>query len=300
MAIKDQAASVLARLLNKAKEQGVEHSQLLMLFAQEEFMRRLATSRYAENLVLKGGLLLYLMSGFEGRPTMDADYLLQRHPNDEDSVRKMLEHILSQKTANDFMRFEIKSLKPIAIQQHYHGMTASLLAFIKQVRIPFSIDFGVGDVIFPAPIRSVYESLLSDQVAPSVLTYSLESTIAEKYDAIVQRKEQTSRMKDFYDIYSLCKQRKFDGAVLQKAIRETLLYRGTLHTSETFNQIVALANNGEMLTKWRYFLRDTAIDTISFEETINGISQFLGPVVEAIAKNEDYRSRWEPCSGWDS
>lgn len=300
MAIKDKAASVLARLLNKAREQGVEHSQLLMLFAQEEFIRRLALSRYADNLVLKGGLLLFLLSRFEGRPTMDADYLLRHYPNDEASMRDMLEHIFAQETANDFMRFEIKSLKPIAIQQHYHGVTASLLAFIKQVRIPFSIDFGVGDVIFPAPERTVYDSLLSDQESPSVLSYSLESTIAEKYDAIVLRKEQTSRMKDFYDIYSLSKQRTFNGAILQKALRETLHYRGTRHTPETFGQITSLADNADMKTKWHYFLRDTALESIPFEKIIEGISQFLGPVIDAMVKDEEYQARWEPQHGWHS
>ena len=76
----DMGASVIARLKNKAKETGKPFQLHLQLFCQEEFLRRLAASCYAENLVLKGGLFIYTLTNFESRATVDIDFLLQQFP----------------------------------------------------------------------------------------------------------------------------------------------------------------------------------------------------------------------------
>lgn len=276
----------------------MEHTQLLMLFAQEEFIRRAVTSQYSDNLVLKGGLLLYMTNGFIGRPTMDADYLLQNYPNDEDSIRRLLEHILSQDSENDFVRFEIVKLKRIAEGQHYHGMQAKLCAYIKRVRIPFSIDFGVGDVVIPGPSLVIYNSILKEEALLSVLSYSMESIIAEKYDAIAHRLGQTSRMKDFYDIYTMSRQREFDGSILLRAIRETLIYRKRLHTSSTFAKICSLASDQDIQKRWVNFLRDMDFEKLPFENVMAAIAQFLGPVIKALTEGSQYSSTWSRELGW--
>lgn len=104
----DMAASVLAKLKNKAKEQGIPLQQLLNLFCQEEFIRRLSGSKYKENLILKGGFLLYSISGFTTRPTVDADYLLKNYSNDLDAIEKLVTEIISFPSENNFVRFEIR------------------------------------------------------------------------------------------------------------------------------------------------------------------------------------------------
>ena len=130
----DMGASVLARLKNKAAETGRSNQLCLQLFCQEEFLRRLEKSRYAENLVLKGGLFLYTLTNFDSRVTMDVDFLLRQMPNTPEQLRSVLEEIIAAETGNDFITFEIKSIAPIAIAKKYAGIGASLIGRIKNTR----------------------------------------------------------------------------------------------------------------------------------------------------------------------
>ncbi|HHV06764.1 MAG TPA: hypothetical protein GXX69_00925 [Firmicutes bacterium] len=172
------AASVLARLRNKSKEQGIPFQQLLNLFCQEEFVRRLTKSRYKENLILKGGFLLYSLSGFTTRPTVDADYLLKNHSNNMAAIERLITEIISLPSKNDFVEFEIRGLEIISEIKEYHGIRVKLVGIIGRTKTPFNIDFGVGDIIVPSPIERTLPVLLPEFEKPVVLTYSLESTVA--------------------------------------------------------------------------------------------------------------------------
>ena len=97
----DMGASVLARLKNKAAETGRSNQLCLQLFCQEEFLRRVEKSRYAENLVLKGGLFLYTLTNFDSRVTMDVDFLLRQMPNTPEQLRSVLEEIITTDVGND-------------------------------------------------------------------------------------------------------------------------------------------------------------------------------------------------------
>ena len=210
----DVAASVLARLKNKANESGRTYQLCLQLFCQEEFLRRLEESKYAENLVLKGGLFIYTITDFDSRVTMDIDFLLRKVPNTPEQLKTVLEEIISAPTGNDFVTYEIKSVAPIAVAKKYAGIGASLVARIKNTKTPLNIDFGVGDVIVPKYEKRKIPTQLEDFSAPAVNTYSLETTIAEKIDAILNLMEFSSRMKDYYDIYYLANKFDFDGVLL--------------------------------------------------------------------------------------
>lgn len=140
----DIAASVLARLKNKAAKSGRSYHLCLQLFCQEEFLRRLEKSKYAENLVLKGGLFLYSLTDFDSRVTADVDFLLRKMPNTPEQLQAILEEIIATETGNDFITFEIKNVAPIAVAKKYAGIGASLVARIKNTKTPFGIDFGVG------------------------------------------------------------------------------------------------------------------------------------------------------------
>ncbi len=199
----DIAASVLARLKNKAAESGRTYQLCLQLFCQEEFLRRLEKSRYADNLILKGGLFIYSITNFDSRVTVDVDFLLRKVPNTPEKLKPVLEEIIGTSMGNDFVRFEIKEIAPIAVVKKYAGIGVSLVARIKNTRTPFSIDFGVGDVIVPKQEKRKIPTQLDNFPAPTVNTYSLETTIAEKIDAILSLMEFSSRMKDYYDIYYL-------------------------------------------------------------------------------------------------
>jgi len=177
----DIAASVLARLKNKAAESGRSYQLCLQLFCQEEFLRRLEKSKYAENLVLKGGLFIYTLTDFDSRITVDIDFLLLQMPNTPEQLKAVLEEIIATPTGNDFITFEIKNVAPIAVAKKYAGIGVSVVARIKNTRTPFNIDFGVGDVIVPKQEKRKIPTQLSDFDAPMVNTYSVET--AEKVDA---------------------------------------------------------------------------------------------------------------------
>ena len=292
----DIGASVLAKLKNKAKASGISYQQCLQLFFQEEFLRRLATSKYSENFVLKGGLFIYTLTNFESRATMDIDFLMRGLKNDFNQMDEIIAEILETPTGNDYVVFKASKTQPIAIHRKYHGVSTQIIGHIKNVRVPFNVDIGVGDVIVPYPEKRNIQTQLDGYDKPEILTYSLESTVAEKFDAILQRFELTGRMKDFYDIYYLSCTFKFDGQKLQTAIKETLQHRGTLYEWDSFNRVLALVDDDSMHIKWRYFLKTINNAEISFNEIIQGIKEFLEPVWNDIIQDNEFLYSWKPTS----
>ena len=266
----DIAASVLARLKNKATESGRSYQLCLQLFCQEEFLRRLEKSKYADNLILKGGLFIYSVTDFDSRVTVDVDFLLRKVPNTPEQLKPVLEEIIETSTGNDFITFEIKEIVPIAIA--------------KNTKTPFSIDFGVGDVIVPKQEKRKIPTQLDDFPAPTVNTYSLETTIAEKIDAILSLMEFSSRMKDYYDIYYLANKFDFDGSTLTEALKKTFENRGHTFTVEQFAQVMGFGNDEAMKKKWKAFCRKINTNTEDYEIVLRKINRFLSkPFAAAIA-----------------
>lgn len=289
----DIAASVLAKLKNKARASGISYQQCLQLFFQEEFLRRLAGSPYAENFILKGGLFIYTLTQFESRATVDVDFLMRGLNNDLNHMDEMIAEILAVDTGNDYVTFKAAKSQPIALQCKYHGVSTQITGLIKNVRVPFHVDIGIGDVIVPKAERRKIKTQLEGYAQPEILTYSLESTIAEKFDAILQRFELTGRMKDFYDIYYLSKTFDFDGLRLQTAIQKTLESRGTAYEKDSFARVLALEDDDQMHTKWRYFLKTLGNSGLSFTEVMQGIRVFLSPVWQALVTENEFLRCWK-------
>ena len=288
----DRAASVLARLRNKAKESGISYQQCLQLFFQEEFLRKLSASPYKDNLILKGGLFIYTLTNFESRATVDVDFMLRGLSNDMARMDEIIADILAVPTGNDFITFKALPTEPIAANRKYHGVSTQITGYIKNVRVPFSVDIGVGDVIVPSARERTIKTQLDDFDAPEIMTYSLESTIAEKLDAILQRFELTGRMKDFYDIYYLSQTFDFDGLKLQTAIAETIQNRGTDYNADSFKRITELVDDENMQIRWRHFLRSLHNPDIPFSQVMDGIVSFIGPVWDAFLKEEEFQKQW--------
>ena len=292
----DVAASVLARLKNKANESGKSYQLCLQLFCQEEFLRRLEKSKYAENLVLKGGLFIYSLTDFDSRVTVDVDFLLRQIPNTPEQLKAVLEEIIATPTGNDFITFEIKDVAPIAVAKKYAGIGASVVARIKNTRTPFSIDFGVGDVIVPKQEKRKIPTQLSDFDAPTVNTYSLETTVAEKIDAILSLMEFSSRMKDYYDIYYLANKFDFDGGTLTKALKKTFENRGHSFTVEQFKQILTFGNDNAMQKKWKAFCKKIDTKTDDYNTVLRTIKAFLTKPFTAVVKGNEYTKQWSTAS----
>ncbi len=289
----DKAASVLAKLRNKAKASGISYQQCLQLFVQEEFLRKLSKSGYEDTLILKGGLFIYTLTNFESRATIDVDFLLRGHPNSIDDIKDLIGKIIDTSTGNDYIEMRAKGFEEISPQRKYHGVSTQIIAQIKNVRVPFNIDIGVGDIIFPRAEKRTINTQLPDFETPIIKTYSLESTIAEKFDAILQRFELTSRMKDFYDIYYLSRTFDFEGTKLQSAIFETLQWRGTPYNRDSFKRVASLANDEDMQKRWKYFLKTIKDDTLEFPFIIAEIQTFLEPVFDAIVNENEWQKVWK-------
>lgn len=197
----NEAKSVIARLKNESKKSGKSLQLHLQLFCQEEVLRRIAKSSYAENFILKGGLLIYTLSGYQGRATVDMDFLMRAIENSLDKVEEVVREIINTSTGNDFITYDIIDCEKISVDRKYNGISVKLIANIANTKTPLHMDFGVGDVIVPNTEKRKIITQLDTFEAVEIITYSLESTVAEKIDAILQRFELTSRMKDFYDIY---------------------------------------------------------------------------------------------------
>ena len=288
----DIAASVLARLKNKAAESGRSYQLCLQLFCQEEFLRRLEKSKYAENLVLKGGLFIYSITDFDSRVTVDVDFLLRKVPNTPEQLKSVLEEIISTPTGNDFITFEIRNIAPIAVTKKYAGIGASLVARIKNTKTPFSIDFGVGDVIVPKQEKRKIPTQLEDFTAPTVNTYSFETTIAEKLDAILSLMEFSSRMKDYYDIYYLANKFNFDGATHTEALRRTYENRGHAFTVEQFEQVMAFDDDEAMQKKWKAFVRKIKTKTDDYATVLRTIKAFLIKPFTAAIESKEFAEQW--------
>ena len=288
----DRGASVLARLKNKAKESGRSYQLCLQLFCQEEFLRRLENSKYAENFVLKDGLFIYSITEFDSRVTVDIDFLLKKVPNTPERLKSVMEEIINTPTDNNFIKFEIRNVAPIAVAKKYAGIGVSLIAQINNTKTPVSIDLGVGDIIVPNQERRRIPTQLNDFSAPIVNTYSLETTIAEKIDAILSLMEFSSRMKDYYDIYYLANKFDFDGAILTKALKRTFENREHIFTIEQFEQVVSFDHDEMMNKKWKAFCRKIDVKTEDYSTILQTINVFLANPFRAAAQSKEYIAHW--------
>ncbi len=293
----DVANSVLARLKNKAKESGRSFQLCLQLFCQEEFLRRLEKSKYVDNLVLKGGLFIYSLTEFDSRVTVDVDFLLKRMPNTPEQLRKVVEEIIAVETGNDFMTFEIKDVAPIAVAKKYAGIGVTLNGKIKNTRTPFSIDFGVGDVIVPKQEKRRIPTQLDDFVAPVINTYSIETMVAEKIDAILSLMEFSSRMKDYYDVYYLSHKFDFEGKVLCEALSKTFTNREHNFTIEQFKQIMTFDSDDGMQKKWKAFTKKIDVEMEEFPMILRSIIAFLWEPYIAVIEGSIFQKQWDLKEG---
>lgn len=293
MAVTDKGASVLARLKNRSKETKLPMQMHLRLFCQEEFMRRLSKSRYADNLILKGGLQINIMTNFESRATIDADFLLKDLPNSTDDLKRVVNEIISVKTGNDFIELAADSFEVISPKRKYAGVSCKITAKINNTKTPFTIDFGVGDVIVPKPEKRIFPVQLEGFETPEVITYSLESTIAEKFESAIEKLELNSRMKDFYDIYYLACMYSFDGRVLQEAVYRTFEKRGTPYNRDSLIRVVGMGEDSEMNKRWQNFLKQLKQNEPEFKEVLDVINRFLEPIWSAMIEEDEFFGEWD-------
>jgi len=225
--VRNMDASVKARLKNIAKEYKKTFNLILQLYMQERLLYRLSVSEYKDNFVLKGGLFLFSMTGFTGRPTRDIDFLAYQISNDMESIKEIFKNICKIEY-NDSIVFDSNSVsvEEIKKEAEHGGIRVKLTGYLGKAKEMLWVDIGFNDIVVPEVITADYPVLL-DMDYPKIKMYSFESVVAEKFEAIVSLGELNSRMKDFYDIFTLLSEKKFNRDILQNAIVETFKRRGT-------------------------------------------------------------------------
>ena len=186
---------------NIAKGDSGKSQLLIRNYAMERFLERVALSKYKDNFILKGGMLVSAMVGLQNRATMDIDTTIRNLPLDVEHARQIVEEIAAV-PIDDNIHFEIKDVSNIMDEAEYGGVRLSLDAFLDTTKIPLKIDISTGDVITPAEITYRYK-LMFEQRYISLWAYTLETVLAEKIETVLSRTIFNTRLRDFYDLYIL-------------------------------------------------------------------------------------------------
>lgn len=298
--IKDVAASVRQRLLNNARATGRPFQEVLQYFAMERFLYRLTQSDHADKFVLKGALMFSVWKAPTTRSTRDID-LLAHMENDVEAVTAVIRHVCKQDVEPDGLVFDAKSVRGMVIKEEadYEGVRVTFLGKLQNARLSMQIDVGFGDVVVPSASIAQYPTIL-DMAPPKIYGYSRETTVAEKFEALVQLGQLNSRMKDFFDIWLLSRQFDFDGSTLARAIESTFVNRGTTIAKEPVGLSTAFASDRTKQAQWNAFLRKSrfGLAVPDLAQVIETMADFLRPVAEAVRKGVEFDAYWQAPGPW--
>ncbi|MEW6737692.1 MAG: nucleotidyl transferase AbiEii/AbiGii toxin family protein [Acidobacteriota bacterium] len=300
--IKDLAASVRARLLQYSKNTGRSFNEILLYYSIERFLFRLSCSKYRERLILKGGLLIQILQGQHGRTTKDID-LLGRLDNSLENIKTIIRECVTLEVPNDGIVFIADSIRTeeIAKDSEYQGVRVNLNWTLGQIKQTLKLDIGFGDAVVPQPTWIDYPEMLNFG-KPRILGYSSESVIAEKFQAMIELDITNSRLKDFFDIWSLSQTQAFDGMILSKAIRTTFERRTTAIPIELPVALTEeFANNPQKQRQWKSFLNQLGLTTQEeLSQIISMLGNFLIPVCQALISGRAFDQYWPAAGPWQA
>ncbi len=301
--LRNVPASIHARLLGFAKTESRDFNQVLTQYFQERLLDRLARSSHADQFALKGALLFVAIDrdGLEmrGRPTKDIDFEALARKPEPGAVRTMFAEIAALPSEpDDGVLFAVKDIdvEQIMAEDKYDGVRLRVPAFLGKVRGRIQIDIGFGDAITPEPRRVAFPTLLDGYTPPQLLTYPLETVVAEKFEAAIDLAEANTRMKDFRDLYVLAVTTPFEGAVVAEAVARTFHRRGTSMSAGSTVMTDGFARDAERQAAWVGYLRKERIDTVpsSFQSVMPVILDLVGPPFRAASDGSTFAGRWDP------
>ena len=253
---RNMAASVRARLLNRARDSRQDFNLVLTRYAIERLLYRISVSPYADQFLLKGALLFDLWFDIPHRPTRDADFLgfgsaaLPR-------IERIFRELCTQES-DDGVVFTPESVKVSDIRKeaNYDGVRVIMLGLIDGARCHVQIDIGFGDAVTPDPEEVDYPVILEDFAAPRLRVYPRYTVVAEKFEALTSLGIANSRMKDYFDLWILARHSDFDGTTLSRAVQATFDRRNTpLRLDPPLGLTDTFANDSQKNTQWRAFLK---------------------------------------------
>ena len=296
-------ASVRARLRNKMHDTGLEFQFLLTRYACERFLYRLGASSLRDRCILKGASLLAVWMDEPYRATRDID-VLALDGSDESYVRQVVATICEVPCAEDAMTFDLSSVRvfPIRTGQEQPSQRVKLTSRLGNARIPVQVDIGFGDIVVPGPEDVQFPTLLDGMAAPAVRAYPRVSSVAEKFEAIVQLGRQNSRMKDFHDIWALSETLSFDGSVLREAMQACFARRATDWTTHTPLALTSTFYTDTRLNRLWSDYRTSTNPVVpppdAFDVIGERIFSFLAPVHESVLADSPFDTNWPPGGPW--
>lgn len=291
---KDLAASVKARLMRISRDEKRAFNTILLLYMQERLLYRLSLSEYKNRFILKGGLLLFSMNNFKGRPTRDIDFLADDISNELENIRKTFIGICGIQY-DDGITYDIDGITVERIKEdaEYEGVRVKIKSFLGKASETIQIDIGFGDIVIPNPMEMTFPTLLEANT-PQIMAYSKESIIAEKFQAMVLLNVYNSRMKDFYDIYDMINKNEFEYSNLINAIKETFIKRETNINMYSSIFTSEFMNDTERNKMWNNFLKRIGVtNNIIYSDVMKILEKFLRPVCKGIIDNTVQNSIWD-------
>jgi predicted nucleotidyltransferase component of viral defense system len=274
------AASVQARLLNLARSSSRDYGQVLTRYALERLLYRLSISEHADHFLLKGALLFDLWFDMPLRPTRDID-LLGFGVSETPHLIGVFQDLCGLEV-DDGMVFVADSLNAQEIRKaaNYSGVRVTLRAQLGPSKASIQIDVGYGDAVTPAPEKAAYPVLLDEFAAPLLRVYPRETVVAEKLETIVLLGIANSRMKDYFDLWVLCKHTHGESSLLKQAIHATFQRRGTpLPKALPVGLSEEFALDTQKQQQWRAFLKKNRLDEVALQSVVEDLRLWLAPLL---------------------
>ena len=271
------AMSLRAKINNYAKEHGILAQVVLQNYMFECLLDRISRSKYVDNFVIKGGILVSSLVGLDVRSTMDMDTTLVHLSLTEEKIKEAMNTIIAV-PADDGVVFNFVSVEPIRKDDVYGGFCLRLDAKYESIETPLSIDISTGDVITPEPMYYGYKRLFNSENVIPLRSYPLETVLAEKIETIITRGILNTRPRDFYDVYILTKTQGYNAETLRKAIFATAEHRGTkaIMEAETNNRLAVIENSSELQSQWaKYQKKFPYAKDITYQETVNAVKEVI-------------------------
>lgn len=266
-----------ALIRNIAKEKNINSAVVLRNYMLERLLERISKSKYKDNFILKGGMLVASIVGIDSRATIDLDATLRHFPLSKENLKK---------TFGDILKIEIDdgiTIKPLNITEiredaEYHGFRLGLVGMVDESKIPLKVDITTGDEITPDAIKYSFKLLLEDRNI-EVLAYNLETVLAEKVESIISRGVANTRMRDFYDIYILTKlqSENIDRDLFKKALTATSKNRSSENQiSNTENILIDIKESEKLKSLWKnYIVKNSYAQDISWDSVIDAVFKLL-------------------------
>lgn len=260
-----------------AKEKQISAQLVLQNYMLERFLERVSISKYRDQYIIKGGFLIASMVGLDTRATMDMDATIKGIPVNEDTVRKMIEEIITV-PISDEITFHLKGVGEIREGDEYTGYRVALSADYEKMSVPLKLDITTGDKITPREIEYSYHLMMEDRRI-NVLAYNLVTVLAEKLETIISRGDQNTRPRDYYDVYILTvlQNEKIDLNSLKEALEQTTRKRGSTEIVKQYKSVIQIVRESDAMQKrWNnYASKFDYTSGINFSDTCDAVMNIM-------------------------